>query len=193
MTKATCGVDGCTRPMNSRGWCIAHYSRWKRSGDVGPAEVLPRGAQVGEKNSRWLGDNIAYAAVHRRLTVQQGRAKDHVCDCGAPARNWAYQHTADNERICEVRGLPFTTDLSHYKPMCLSCHNQLDALHGWVQPTEWGRGTSYHKKTNRWRAYATLDGKQRSGGYHRTREEAADAAAALRARLLSDLLERTRT
>lgn len=33
MTARTCSVDGCDRPHRSRGWCVAHYFRWRRHGD----------------------------------------------------------------------------------------------------------------------------------------------------------------
>lgn len=50
MAKGTCSVDGCQKPHDSRGWCCAHYGRWKRHGDpmaggimqspqTGPCEV----------------------------------------------------------------------------------------------------------------------------------------------------------
>lgn len=29
-----CSVDGCTRKAIQRGWCHAHYQRWRRDGDV---------------------------------------------------------------------------------------------------------------------------------------------------------------
>lgn len=29
-----CSVDGCERPVDSRGWCRAHYERWRVGGDV---------------------------------------------------------------------------------------------------------------------------------------------------------------
>ncbi len=32
--RAECDVDGCTRPAKSRGWCHAHYQRWRTHGDV---------------------------------------------------------------------------------------------------------------------------------------------------------------
>lgn len=28
-----CSIDGCGKPVNSRGWCGSHYMRWKRHGD----------------------------------------------------------------------------------------------------------------------------------------------------------------
>lgn len=38
-----CSVAGCGRPAWSRGWCPAHYSRWRKTGEVGPAEFRRRG------------------------------------------------------------------------------------------------------------------------------------------------------
>lgn len=28
-----CSVEGCTQPVNARGWCSTHYSRWRKGGD----------------------------------------------------------------------------------------------------------------------------------------------------------------
>jgi len=44
-----------------------------------------------------------------------------------------------------------------------------------------GKGYSYNKRDKRWRAYTTVDGKQKSLGYFRTEEEAAACAAPYRA------------
>lgn len=30
---ATCSIDGCSKTPKSRGWCTAHYNRWRRHGD----------------------------------------------------------------------------------------------------------------------------------------------------------------
>lgn len=183
MTNATCTLDGCDKPKRARGWCVAHWNRWRRHGDPGTAAIGP---VFGEMNPSWRGDDVGYAAVHRRLQVQRGSASALDCvQCGAAAQGWAYQHTAPDERVCDVRNLPFSTDLSHYEAMCLPCHNQLDATHGWNSPAPRG-GVSRVAKTGRWRAYATLNGRQHWGGMHDTREEAEAARDALRARLLTD-------
>lgn len=28
-----CTIEGCNKPLVARGWCLKHYSRWKRQGD----------------------------------------------------------------------------------------------------------------------------------------------------------------
>ena len=30
--KSQCSIDGCSRPVDSRGWCGLHYARWHRHG-----------------------------------------------------------------------------------------------------------------------------------------------------------------
>lgn len=29
----TCSIDGCPHPHSGRGWCMAHYNRWRKHGD----------------------------------------------------------------------------------------------------------------------------------------------------------------
>jgi HNH endonuclease len=33
VAKALCAVDGCVRSASRRGWCVAHYERWRNHGD----------------------------------------------------------------------------------------------------------------------------------------------------------------
>lgn len=37
--KGWCSVDGCDRREHCRAYCYAHYFRWYRNGDPGPAEI----------------------------------------------------------------------------------------------------------------------------------------------------------
>lgn len=39
--KGTCIIEGCEKTAQARGWCPAHYARWRQNGDPGPAEVKP--------------------------------------------------------------------------------------------------------------------------------------------------------
>jgi HNH endonuclease len=33
MPERTCSVDGCSKLVKARGWCLKHYTRWQRHGD----------------------------------------------------------------------------------------------------------------------------------------------------------------
>lgn len=197
----TCSLDGCGRPAEARGWCNAHYLRWRSKGDPGTVEVrqratgricsiegcerkhcaqglcnthlarLRRTGQTGaagveprnpaagclvegcseahrgrgycsthlqrlrkrgtvalphDRGNTWIGDDAGYSAVHQRLRLQLGPASRQVCvSCGRPASDWAYDHRARKVQFSST-GLPFTTDLSHYQPMCRVCHKAMD-------------------------------------------------------------------
>ena len=39
----TCSIEGCERKHQARGWCLAHYKKWKRWGDpLLSADRIPR-------------------------------------------------------------------------------------------------------------------------------------------------------
>jgi LAGLIDADG endonuclease len=50
MPEVTCSIVGCNRRPSSRGWCNAHYLRWKRYGD--PLRY-PAGNQVGQRATQF--------------------------------------------------------------------------------------------------------------------------------------------
>lgn len=39
MGQSSCDVDGCGRKPLARGWCSAHWQRWKKTGDPGGADI----------------------------------------------------------------------------------------------------------------------------------------------------------
>lgn len=46
MSATGCAVDGCDRTkIFARGWCAAHWSRWRRTGSTGAPEVWDRKPQ----------------------------------------------------------------------------------------------------------------------------------------------------
>lgn len=46
MAEGSCAVEGCERPRSRRGWCTAHYNRWRKNGDPGPADIRTWGNKV---------------------------------------------------------------------------------------------------------------------------------------------------
>lgn len=53
----SCSVSECGRPVFARGWCEAHWYRWRHHGDVMVSR--PIGApRTGEFNSKWRGGQV---------------------------------------------------------------------------------------------------------------------------------------
>lgn len=44
MSDRTCSIDNCGRPATARGWCGAHYQRWRNHGDPLGGGPTPKGA-----------------------------------------------------------------------------------------------------------------------------------------------------
>lgn len=42
MSKRTCSIPDCTEPAHGRGWCPAHYARWRTHGDPGADKPVVR-------------------------------------------------------------------------------------------------------------------------------------------------------
>lgn len=38
-TTLTCSIDGCDKPRRARGWCVNHWTQWRRTGDPVPKTI----------------------------------------------------------------------------------------------------------------------------------------------------------
>lgn len=118
-----CSTEGCSREATARNLCTLHYGRISRSGTL---DAIP--STAGAWNGMWKGDGASYFAIHQRLKVTRGKAREHTCtECGGQARHWAYDNADPNERT--DNGLRYSTDPNHYRPMCVSCHRNFDFKH----------------------------------------------------------------
>lgn len=125
MTLKPCTIDGCSKPVKSRGWCQMHWNRWHRNGDP---NIVTRDWGHG-KTAR----HVSYSGAHNRVLKAKGRAVDHQCTlCGGQAAHWAYDHT-DPQAITElvpIRGvltpLEYSLDPARYMPICQPCHRIFD-------------------------------------------------------------------
>ncbi len=106
----------CGNAAGTRGMCPTHYQRWRASdARFDDPTYTPRG----------------YGGVHLRLRRERGGASQFPCTaygCDQPAADWAYMRTDPAEKYGERGGyvMPYSTDLSHYTPMCKVHHRILD-------------------------------------------------------------------
>ena len=88
VTKRTCSIDDCGRPVKARGWCNRHYRSWQRHGD--PNARVAKGHPDGLP----VGDTCV------------------IDDCGAPvtARGWCDSHyrrwLRDGDPLVPLRKTP---------------------------------------------------------------------------------------
>jgi hypothetical protein len=88
MPERTCSIEGCDRPVLGRGWCTAHYQRWKRHGDplAGGAQrrntiALVRCSYEGCERMARRGNTIC--KVHQ---IQEWRQAQGPCSVGGCPR-----------------------------------------------------------------------------------------------------------
>jgi hypothetical protein len=110
-----CSIEGCDRLRYAKELCELHYRRVR---DYGSLDV--------PEHPRWRS-NPTYNAVHFRLRAERGRPSWHVCECGAQAQQWAYVRGDDQLLKIDDKGRPYSTDLSRYQAMCVTCHRRMDA------------------------------------------------------------------
>lgn len=116
-----CTVPGCEKRAIAKGYCWRHYQRVRAHGDPSDVSHRPRG----ENNPSWRGDAVGYHGAHMRLRNARGSATAQLCiQCGMSAVHWAYDHADPNELQSDLG--PYSTDLDHYRPMCVPCHKLLD-------------------------------------------------------------------
>lgn len=96
--RPSCGITACERPHLARGFCRAHYLRWRRTGDA--HSEVPVAARGGSGSRR---------ALLRQVRAVRGPATGRLCaTCSAPAWCW----TAAGAAAC---------DPAEFAPSCRSC------------------------------------------------------------------------
>lgn len=88
VTQRTCSIERCERPHAARGWCILHYSRWKRCGSLGEA-VFQRLTPV----ERFF----SFVALHGSCWIWTGHCTSNGYGTffdrrTIKAHRWAYEH-----------------------------------------------------------------------------------------------------
>jgi hypothetical protein len=80
MRERSCDVDGCDRPAKSRGWCHAHYQRWRATGDVQAARPLRSAGpcQVLDCDRQRYARGLCNTHYRRLLNTGEVRAEEPI-------------------------------------------------------------------------------------------------------------------
>lgn len=110
MSKATCSVEGCEKRTQSRGWCAAHYYRWRKRGTTGTPGLERRPADypyplLGNRETRcweWPGWRSPAGYGHVRWDGRQGTPHRFVYEAiyGAIPPGMMVLHRCDNPPCC---------------------------------------------------------------------------------------------
>jgi hypothetical protein len=132
---SSCTVPGCEARRYAHGWCVTHYRRWQRHGDVRAGIPVRRRTRSGD----------SYAAVRGRLVRERGPAAEQACaDCTGPAACWSYEGTDPDERIDSMRGTRYSLELARYRPRCRYCHRRFLTTRAELSPDRRAtRGTPF--------------------------------------------------
>lgn len=113
-----CRHEGCDTPARSKHLCQKHYWRVHDHG----IEAIDRVTIFDPRHV------VGYSAVHRALRFKRGPARNLDCThCGGTAEQWAFDHQVEPLFDENHYGSPYTTDISHYIPLCIKCHTAFDS------------------------------------------------------------------
>src|SRR5690625_7491880 len=97
MPAGVCEVEGCERPHEARGWCKAHYERWRKYGDPLASTRAVRGGREMEGWERrhyakgWCRAHYERWSKHGDALVASTRAAGGGWEGGARWRDGAAQ------------------------------------------------------------------------------------------------------
>lgn len=182
MGKSTCSFEGCENPARAGNLCNGHYQQHRKGQALRPMRsqiTLEQRfwAKVKKTESCWLwtaaADSHGYGLIWVDGQMRRAHRLAWELENDSIPVGMFIDHRCAN-RKCVNPG--------HLRVVTISENNQ--HFTGPQKNTTSGlRGVSWDKHKNGWRAYATLNGRQHSGGLHSTIESADAAARALRAQL----------
>lgn len=82
-----------------------------------------------ETNGRWIGDNITYHGLHKRLESQREKPSNcEHCHRADKKLSWAWNHDSPVESTrLDTHGRSYSIDLCDYIALCYSCHQRYDS------------------------------------------------------------------
>jgi hypothetical protein len=186
----TCSIEGCDKPVNARGWCKKHYTRWSRNGDpldsgsriVG--DVLARYeasvertpgcwywvGKIGQNGYGYLNEGHTRHLAHRWSyehnvgPIPDGLSIDHLCRVTYCVNPEHLEPVTHRENV--LRGIAPAAEHAR-KTHCPQGH-PYDEANTWVSPRTGWRGCRACNRENqarRWRANNRGATSARLGGH----------------------------
>lgn len=124
-----CSVDGCERQSVSRGWCQAHYRRWKAHGDV----------QAHLPLRRWQRDVLCAVDGCERRSHSKGMCNKHY----ARTVNEGHHGEAGNRKARNGEGT-----ISAYGYRVVTRGSRSQGEHRWVMEDALGRELYSHENVH---------------------------------------------
>lgn len=186
MTKKICSIPGCARAHNARGWCSAHYHRWRRTGRTGgeirnvPSSHAESFASNVERSPNgclvWTGSRSDTG--YGRISVQGSQEYAHRYawerEHGAIPDDKMVDHICCNRACVEVGHLRIATNQENSWNRAGANPNSASGVRGVI-----------HEGGNSYVAQVKKDGRI-IRRFFSTHEEAAAAAPLLRAELFGN-------
>jgi hypothetical protein len=122
----TCSVDGCEKPTRTRGWCIAHYGRWLRTGTLELSTIQNKGkiCSITECDSPakyrgWCKKHYERWKKHGDPTIclkewKGGRIKNGYQLIRTDDLDYIQEHRLVMEKIVGRKLLPFPQETVHH-------------------------------------------------------------------------------
>ena len=116
--QSICKIEGCGKRVEARGWCSAHYTRWKRHGDPSVTNKAPNGAaraKIEEFKAAQTDECLEWPySKHNGGYGQTGEGTVHRIICkevhGAPPTPGHYAaHRCGNAPCCNPRHIYWAT------------------------------------------------------------------------------------
>lgn len=189
MSKHTCSIEDCDRPVRTRGWCNAHHLRYTRYGDPlgGKPPVYSSPEEAFVARTKWQDDCLIWTGSldgpgYGQLRINERLIKAHRYawerEHGAISEGKYLDHTCWNKACCNLAHLRLA---SHAENVQYQARRRKDNTTGY-------RGV--YKKGNTWVARVTKGDKvHRIYGFP-TAEAAGKAATKLRAELFGEFAGR---
>lgn len=188
MPNTICTIDGCTKKAKGRGWCSAHYERWRRNGDPLNARLWTKSPEESfASRTEWRGDCIVWTGA--LTSVGYG----HLYANGEMVLAHRYAWERENGPIPE--GL--FIDHICFNPACVNVpHLRLATNKENVRSRSGApcNSTTGIRNVRRhgagWGVYIGVDNRNCYFGTHPTLEEAIDVAEAKRQELFGEFAGR---